>query len=141
MPTCKLMKKSLLLILHVFCLHFLRIHYEGFFQRGFKSVRAQFLSILLVIYCSITIHLSQLSSCLILHLTFFWVQFLSNQLELFLSCDIKIKRTSISCSVFWCVLFYENLIVLHHGDNNFLFYFEICIKFILSIITLTMKKW
>ena len=30
--------------------------------------------------------------------------------------------------VFWYVLFYKNLIVLHYGDNTFLFYFGICIK-------------
>ena len=42
---------------------------------------------------------------------------------------------------FWYVLFYKNLIVLHHVDNNFLFYFDICIKFTLSAILSTMKKW
>ena len=45
MPTCKLTKKTLSHILrHAFCLHFLRIHHDYFFQRGFESVRAQFLS-------------------------------------------------------------------------------------------------
>ena len=34
--------------------------------------------------------------------------------------------------MFWYVLFYKNLTVLHHVDNNFLFYFDICIKFTLS---------
>ena len=29
------------------------------------------------------------------------------------------------CSVFWCK-FFKKVIVLHHGDNNFLFYFDIC---------------
>ena len=43
-PT-KLTKKALSnILLHVFCLHFLRIHHGYFFQRVFKSVRAQFLS-------------------------------------------------------------------------------------------------
>ena len=42
--------------------------------------------------------------------------------------------------MFWYVLFYKNLIVLHHVDNNFLFYFEICIKFTLSAIILAYKK-
>ena len=39
------------------------------------------------------------------------------------------------------VPFYKNLIVLYLGDNNFLFYFDICIKFTLSLIISTMKKW
>ena len=43
MPTCKLTKKPLShILLLVFCLHFLRIHHDYFFRRGF--VRAQFLS-------------------------------------------------------------------------------------------------
>ena len=45
MPTCKLTKKALShILLHIFCLHFLRIHHDYFFQRVFESVRAQFLS-------------------------------------------------------------------------------------------------
>ena len=45
MPTCKLMKKVLLhILLHVFCLDFLRIHHDYSFPRVFESVRAQFLS-------------------------------------------------------------------------------------------------
>ena len=53
--------------------------------------------------------------------------------------------------MFWYVLFYKNLIVLPHDDNNFLLYFDIYIKFIISLIIyikfiisliiLTMKKW
>ena len=55
MPTCKLTKKALShILLHIFCLHFLRVHHDYFFQRVFESVRAQFLpgniSRLLVIY-------------------------------------------------------------------------------------------
>ena len=39
------------ILLHVVCLHFLRIHHDYFFRRGFESVRAQFLSVnILVIY-------------------------------------------------------------------------------------------
>ena len=42
MPTCKLTRKTLShILLHVFCLHFLRIHHNYFF---WKSVPAQFLS-------------------------------------------------------------------------------------------------
>ena len=45
MPACKSTKKTLSHILfHVFCLHFLRMHHDYFFRRGFESVRAQFLS-------------------------------------------------------------------------------------------------
>ena len=43
--------------------------------------------------------------------------------------------------MFWYVLFYKHLIVLHHGDNNFLYSFDICIKFTLSLIIWTMKIW
>ena len=41
----------------------------------------------------------------------------------------------------WYVLFYKNLIVLNHGDNKFLFYFDICIKLTLSAIITTIKNW
>ena len=71
-----------------------------------------------------------------MHLTLSWVQLLSNKLEFFVSCNIKIRRTLSFCSVL--AHFYENLIVLHHGDNNFLFYFDMCIKFTLLTIT---QRW
>ena len=46
-----------------------------------------------------------------------------------------------SACIFWYVLFFKNLVVaLHHGDNAFLCYFYICIKFKLSKIISTMKK-
>ena len=45
-----------------------------------------------------------------------------------------------SACVFWYVHFYENLIVLHHGDNSFLFYFDISIKLTLLTIISTMKN-
>ena len=45
MSTCKLTKKTLSnILLHVFCLHFLRMHDDYFFQRSFESVWTQFLS-------------------------------------------------------------------------------------------------
>ena len=45
MPTSKLTKKTLShILLHAFCFHFLRIHHNYFFQRGFESLRLQFLS-------------------------------------------------------------------------------------------------
>ena len=44
-PTCKLTKKTIShIFLHAFCVHFLRIHQNYFFRRGFESLRAQFLS-------------------------------------------------------------------------------------------------
>ena len=59
------------------------------------------------------------------------------------SLSLVVPHHSSFCSAcfFWYVLFYKNLIVLHHGDNTFLFYFNICIKFTLSTAILTMKKW
>ena len=43
--TYKFTKKTLWhILLHVFCLHFYRMHHDYFFRRGFESVRAQFLS-------------------------------------------------------------------------------------------------
>ena len=52
-----LRKKTLLhILLHVFCFHFLRMHHDYFFRRGFENVQTQFLSrnirkvVLLVIY-------------------------------------------------------------------------------------------
>ena len=86
---------------------------------------------------TISIPLIQLSPCWICNWTFSWVQFLSNKLELirFLQCkDYK-------NILLFALCFYMYLIVLHHGDDNFLFYFDICIKFTLSLIISTMKKW
>ena len=134
------------ILLHVFCLHFLRIHHNYFFQRVFESVRAQFLSGnisgLLVIYL-FNYNSSKSTPCWRCNWTFSWVQFLSNKLKLIRFLRCKITKTSFfcSCSVFGYVLFYKNLIVLHLCDNNFLFYFDICIKFTLSSIISTMKKW
>ena len=84
-----------------------------------------------------TIHLSQLSGCWIWHLTSSWAQFLPNELEFFISCNIKITKTY--CSVFWYVLFYKNL--LFSIILIIIFYFDICIKFRLSSIISTIKKW
>ena len=96
-----LRKKTLShIFLHSFYLPFLRIHHDHFFRRGFERVRAQFLSgnvngkyCYLYFTCLITIHSSQLSSCWIWQLTFSWVQFLSNKLEFFVTCN-NIKTAS-----------------------------------------------
>ena len=77
--------------------------------------------------CSITIHLSELSSCWIWHLTFwFWRSEYSFCYINWNSSFLAIITKHLSfCSVFWCK-FFKKVIVLHHGDNNFLFYFDIC---------------
>ena len=46
-----------------------------------------------------------------------------------------------SACIFKNVLFYKNKIVIHYGENVFLFYFDLCVKFTLSTKILTMKKW
>ena len=83
MPTCKLTRKTYShILLHVFCLYFLRTHHDYFFRRVFESVRAQCgLAGYLQFTFSITIPLSQLVPYLICNWTFPWVQFLSNKLK------------------------------------------------------------
>ena len=41
------------------------------------------------------------------------------------SCNVNITKQPPFYSVFWYVLFYKNLIVLYHWDNNFLLYSDI----------------
>ena len=64
-------------------------------SKDFESVQSQLLSGN-ISESSNTCNLpeSQLSSCWIWHLTFSWVQFLSNKLQFFVSCNIIITRTS-----------------------------------------------
>ena len=59
----------------------------------------------------------------------------------YLSEEAVVQWCSIKRKSFSYVLFYKNLILVNHIDNNFLFYFDICIKFTLSAIISTMKKW
>ena len=109
-------------------------------------MRAQFLSGnisgLLVIYL-FNYNSSKSTPCWRCNWTFSWVQFLSNKLKLIRFLRCKITRTSFFLLIlcFDMYFFYKNLIVLHHGDNNFLFCFDICIKFTLSAIVSTMEKW
>ena len=140
------MKKALLhILLHVLCLHFLRIHHDYFFQRVLESVRAEFLSgnisRLLVMYLLNYRSSKSTFSMLKMQLDVFLSSFY--QVNSFVSCDVKLQEhpSFCSCSAFWYVIFYKNLIVLHHNVNNFLFYFDICIKFTLSLIISTIKKW
>ena len=53
--------------------------------------------------------------------------------------DYKTILFFLAC-MFWYVLFDKTLIVLHHGDNTFLFCFDICIKLTLSATISTMEK-
>ena len=54
-----------------------------------------------------------------------WVQFLLYKFEFFVSCNTTITSNLSFCSVFWWK-FFKKVIVLHHGDNNFLFHLDIC---------------
>ena len=131
MPTFKFMKKTLPHItLNLFCLLFLRTHHDYFFWRGFESTRAQFVSW--------NISESSISCNLPVQLRFTKVNFLHVENGIWCCleyrfCQIngnssflviqRLQKHSSFCSafVFWYVLFYKNLIVLHHGD--ILFYF------------------
>ena len=109
------------ILLHVFYLYFLRSN-RDFFRRGFESVRPQFLSVESSIAIYLFNHDSSKSTIFILtfwicHLTFFWMLSLPNKLESFVSCNINLFPLC-----FDMYFFYENLIIIHHGDNNFLFW-------------------
>ena len=72
MSNCKLMKKKKTLshiVLHAFCLHFLRIHHNYFFKRGFESLRAQFLFVFFLFNYDSS---KSIFFMLNWHLTFFW---------------------------------------------------------------------
>ena len=96
----------------------LKMCQHNFFQKIKRKV------VLLVIY--LFNYDSSKSTLFIWHLTLSWAQLLSNEWEFFV------------CSVFWDVLFYKNVIVLHHGEWNIIFYFNICIKFTLFTIS---QRW
>ena len=155
MPTCKLTRKPLShILLHAFSFHFLRIQHDYFFRKVFESVWPQFLSgnimALLVIYLFNDDSSKSTFSVLNMQLGgFLEYSFCQINWNSFISCNVKINRTSFFffsalCSVFWYVVSCRNLIFIHHGDNSFLFYFDICIKFTLSLILsleeMNMKK-
>ena len=124
MPTCKLTKKNS--FTHrpsdVFCLFSQNTSRFLLPKRLWKCVST--ISFSSVTYCNLPVQLR------FIHLTFSWVQFFG--ILCFLQY-IKSQEHLSFCSVFLShVLFYKNLIVLHHGVCNFLFYFDICIKFTLS---------
>ena len=60
---------------------------------------------------------------------------MSSKLEFFVSftSNIKSQRTYFFLLCVFICAFCENLIVLHDGDNNFIFFFNIYIKFTLSL--------
>ena len=141
MPTCKFTKKRLLHILHhVSWLYFLRIYLQKRLWKCASTIssRKYKRQVVLLVICSVMIPLSQLSSCWIWYLTFSWVQFFSNKLEFFVSYKKDYKN------ILLCVLictFSQKPCCSPSWWYNFLFYFYICIKFILSTIISTMKKW
>ena len=123
MPTCKLTKKALShIIVHVFSLHFLRIHHDYLFKRVFESLQAQFLSGnisgLLAIYLFNCNSSKSTFSMLKTQLDVFLSTVFINKLKFICFLQCKITRTSFFLLML-CVLictFYKNLIVLHHGD-------------------------
>ena len=97
--------------------------------------------VLLVIYLFSHDYQSQLSACWIWHLTFSWVQILpNNKLKFFVSCNIRITRTSffwlcvLICSFFIKTWLFSIMVII-------IFCFDICTKFTLSTIISTMKEW
>ena len=111
-----------------FCLHFLRFITITSSKEALKVCEHNFFQrkvVLLVVICLFN-HDSwrQIFSCCIWDLTFFWVQFLSNKLESFVSCNIKLLFCVLICT------FLKNLIILHHG--GVIFFSGICIKFTLQ---------
>ena len=144
MPTCKLTRKTLSHIpLHVFCLHFL--HYDYSFWGVFESMPAQFLSGnirgLLVIFLFNYNSSKSTFSMLNMQLDVFLSSFCQINGNSFVSCNVKITKIFFFLLCVLIYIFHKNLIVLHDGYNNFLFYFEFYIKFTLSLRILSLKKW
>ena len=119
--------KGVLMHFHAFCLHFLRMHHDIFYGRGFESLRAQFLSaeiVLFVIY--LFNHDSPKPAFFMLNIAFMiWrslkYSFCLNWNLRFLQYE-DYKNILLFTLCFDRHVFYKNLIVLHHGDNNFLFW-------------------
>ena len=86
----------------------------------------------------LTIHLSLLSSCWLWHLMFSWVQFLSNKLESFVSCNIELLLCILICTFFIKTYLFSIMVII-------IFCYDICIKFtlltIVSTIISTRKEW
>ena len=89
MPARKFTKKKKLshILFHEFCLHFLRIHQDYIFQRGFESVLVQFLSAQTSITCNLPVQ-SRLNMAFDVLLSAVFVKY--SKLESFVSCNIKL---------------------------------------------------
>ena len=116
MPACKFTKKTLLHIrFHVFYLHFFRMHHDYFFGRVCEYNFFQRKVLLLVIY--LFNHDSSKPTIFMLNISFdVLLSAVFVKLESFVSCNIKLF------AVFRYMLFFIKTIILHHGDNNFLFW-------------------
>ena len=103
MMACKLTKKTIShILLHKFAFIFSECITITSSEEALKVCEHNFFQwnvVLLIIYLfNHTIYLSQLSSCCIRDLTFSWVQFLSDKLESFVSCNIMLLARNI---LFW----------------------------------------
>ena len=103
MPTNKLMKKTLShILLHAFCLHFLRIHTNTFWKFANTTSFGKY-------KWKVAIYLFNYDSS---KSVFFMLNMAFDFLLSTVSYNIQIERTS--CSVFWYVHFYKTLLVLQH---------------------------
>ena len=122
MPTCKFTRKPLSSIpFYVFCLHFSENMTITSFEDALKECKHNFFQwkvVLLVIY--LFNYSSSKSTFFMLNMAFdvLLSTVFVKQIEFFVSCNIT--RTSF---FLLCILICtKNLIVLNHGDNNFLFW-------------------
>ena len=129
-------KNSSQILLHVFCLHFLRTHHitsKSLLKSASKIFCRKYEQkvVLLVIYL-LNYDWSK-STSFMLNMAFDFVlsTVFVKQMEAIAIHYKDYKNSQITnCQpVFWyVVLFDRNLIVPHHGDNTFLFCFDICTK-------------
>ena len=105
-------------------LSFFRIHHNYFFRKGFQNVEA-----VLIYQFNYNSFKSTLSKWYLLT----WVQLLSNKLNFFVSCNIKLTRTSFLLCVSRFTFLWKSDCSPSWGQN-IIFYFNICIKFTLSTI-------
>ena len=129
--------------LDVFCFHFLRMHHNYFSEGALKvcdstiffrkSSKYKQKIVLLVIYLLNCNSSKSFSSC--------WIRHQINWSSSFLTIQRLQEHLFFAQLVCFAMYFLKNHIVLHHGNNTFLFYFDTCFKFTLSTIISTMKKW
>ena len=133
-------KKTLSHILcHVISLHFLRMHHDYFFGKGFESVQVQFLSVESSITCNLPVQ-SRFMKPTIFMLNMAFDVLLSavfakdGKLESFVSCNVKLFALCSDMYFFIKTLLFSIMVIIT-------FYFDICIKLILSTIISTRKEW